>query len=51
MGMKLGPTLTAEQEFKREIIARIEYWENREDGKEFAEYYKSILRGLLNKKK
>lgn len=51
MGMNLGPILTVEQEFRREIMARIEYWENREDGKEYAEYYKSILRGLLNKDK
>jgi hypothetical protein len=53
MGMNLGTIITSEQEFRKELIDRIAYWENRnemvapEEKQRFSGYYKKILFEML----
>lgn len=48
MGMNIGPLLSAEQEFRQELINHLKYWENRQDGQQFARYYKEMLYRLFS---
>lgn len=49
MGYSVGTVLSPDQEFRKEVVERITYWENRLNGEgmKIAAYYKKMLLEVL----